>query len=1701
MEKISNEEYYRCIGLARQTEQNRHNALKEAAGKLPKELADFIFNTPSDKADVLTERAAEFIRKGGRLSDFVEKSLPPLFGECVYPRFREYVLYIADNLSEWAYGGDIFRRSFRTKEERSLAYLLRGAVRTLSQCLYDTDVCGIIDGKLTAEQKSVKRVRTLYNSNMIACEIDKGNTELIQRLLDIMAGKSEADLDRSMILGICKSRNTALYKGLGEFLLNAGLEEGARQAVVESMDLGRKDAFLYLLGVIRDNKLIRYSSVKRGVMVWTGIGGDDYDGLDRSCGKALRLICECLSDKKAAEKYFKSEDSIELLIALWSLGVDDIALVREKIEELAVSGSRHQVLTAGYVLGELGAPAIMNKTAKYIYKKYRDDIEILAVYSSCLLNGYENYIFDFKTKVKHGALEGKFSLDIKTYFEDAREALDMYALLGKIYASVKIVNSFDPCVFPWYEAELCRIDLALKMIFIAALPGCEELADSACAFIPEIGSMIYPLGKEQMTVLLLNSPKTETQLNTVIDIMSEKKSSPREVAKAILNRCTLSDTQYERLEALFRLKTSGIRADVEELITKRNDDGVFNSVSRLLKKKGETYRTAAMDIILNISKDENRKELYGRLKELDIKGGSGLSKILAEQIEDTNALPSKENGYGLYDPKLEFTPKASPEFLKKAEEIYSQYFPNASSLKDLNVKKPKTPKMELDFDAALRKLDALIELHKNDEITMHSGEVQTLSTLFHIYNSGDWVLVDLWEEFFEKEVHSEILIKRMAVYSYNLMYRDRISSYMTDICKNPEKQMNDIYSYVLGKEFTEKRLYNYPNLLGSICSYLADKHSGDDIMCAAGCVEAVLAYKKPLAVRGTIKEQNYSYVLLGDMITQVVCPAHGLRRSHPEEAFAVCYALYERLFSERGGVESRYSVYDRFVTVSDAVNAAFKGYIPEGFMYKMLFERFGAAQAAEILTELEAASHKGSAGHFTRIGYISEGHAHSIMQNFAEKPFESFTDEDRALIEYAAGVGRKLTEVILSVELKRGETSTEMSGAALRIKRVYGAKRFVEILTALSDAPLTRAKHEYSFRYNCDRTKNLCYLLSVCVPEEGDSADTLRSLLKGTGITEKRLIEAALYSPEWLDMIGGYLGWKGFTSACLYFIAHTTTQYDELWGLIARFTPLSKEELAGGAFDGAWFKEAYEEVGVKRFNLIFGAAKYISDGAAHIRARKYAMAALGNMDPREMEKEITAKRNRDTLMAYAVIPIKDEDELSRRYLFIQQFRKESKQFGQMKRKNELSAAATALKNLSVNAGYSGVMRLTMQMEAKITDDIAAMFSKQKVVDVVMRLVVNDDGKAEIECEKDKKPLKSVPARLKTVERVVELNHARKMISEQYRRTRDCFENAMETRSMFTAKELSGLYDNPALGGVVKKLLFMKGDKIGFFSPGKLTDYAGVKTALSQTDELRVAHPFDLYKDGHWHDYQRLVFEGRIKQPFKQVFRELYLKTEEENGLMYSPRYAGNQIRPKQTLGILSSRGWIANYEEGLQKVCYKDNIVATLWAQADWFSPADVEDPAVEKVIFFDRKTGEQLKIKDIPDIIFSEVMRDIDLVVSVAHSEKTDPEASGSTIEMRKELAALTTELFKLKNVTFGKTHALIKGERSDYTVHLGSGVVHTQGGAMIAVIAVHSRQRGRVFLPFADDDPKTSEVITKILMFAEDAKIKDPAIISQII
>ncbi|MUG98959.1 hypothetical protein F7734_44365 [Scytonema sp. UIC 10036] len=82
-----------------------------------------------------------------------------------------------------------------------------------------------------------------------------------------------------------------------------------------------------------------------------------------------------------------------------------------------------------------------------------------------------------------------------------------------------------------------------------------------------------------------------------------------------------------------------------------------------------------------------------------------------------------------------------------------------------------------------------------------------------------------------------------------------------------------------------------------------------------------------------------------------------------------------------------------------------------------------------------------------------------------------------------------------------------------------------------------------------------------------------------------------------------------------------------------------------------------------------------------------------------------------------------------------------------------------------------------------------------------------------------------------------------------------------------------------------------------------------------------------------------------------------------------------------------------------------------------------------------------------------------------------------------------------------FKLNRQVLEGHLGSYSVHLGSGIVHRQPGGALCIVPAHSQHRRRLFLPFADNDPKTAEIVSKVLLLARDKEIQDPTILSHIL
>jgi len=172
-------------------------------------------------------------------------------------------------------------------------------------------------------------------------------------------------------------------------------------------------------------------------------------------------------------------------------------------------------------------------------------------------------------------------------------------------------------------------------------------------------------------------------------------------------------------------------------------------------------------------------------------------------------------------------------------------------------------------------------------------------------------------------------------------------------------------------------------------------------------------------------------------------------------------------------------------------------------------------------------------------------------------------------------------------------------------------------------------------------------------------------------------------------------------------------------------------------------------------------------------------------------------------------------------------------------------------------------------------------------------------------------------------------------------------------------------------------------------------------------------------------------------------------------------------------------------------------------------------------VRFYDMN-NQRLPLSEVPALYFSEILRDVDLFVGVC-SLGNDPawqdrgEAGdygnywhsysfgdlSATAQTRKEvLERLLPRLKIAGRCRIVDRFLVVRGERRTYKIHLGSGNIQMEpNNQYLCIVPDRSASKAgdRLFLPF-EGDQTLALILSKAFLLAEDTKIKDPTILSQI-
>jgi hypothetical protein len=515
---------------------------------------------------------------------------------------------------------------------------------------------------------------------------------------------------------------------------------------------------------------------------------------------------------------------------------------------------------------------------------------------------------------------------------------------------------------------------------------------------------------------------------------------------------------------------------------------------------------------------------------------------------------------------------------------------------------------------------------------------------------------------------------------------------------------------------------------------------------------------------------------------------------------------------------------------------------------------------------------------------------------------------------------------------------------------------------------------------------------------------------------------------------------------------------------------------------------------------------------------------------------------------------------------------------QMLARNASEAALAQLARLATRVTYKGTLKeLTAALDTRAAalgltrDEVEELaVPAYGLTEVGRRVDDFGDVRAETTVDADGvrtawrnaagRPVKSPPAAVRRdhAEAFNELKAAVKDLEKMLSAQADRLDRQFLTQRVWKFGAWRERYlDHPLLGTIARRVIWTVGEQPCAWSGQELTTLQGAPVDAATDAAVRLWHPIGRPVEEVLAWRERLE-RDLVVQPFKQAHREVYVLTAaEERTATYSNRYAAHILRQHQFHALAAARGW-----RDRLRLMVDDDYPPTTRDLPEWGLRAeywvegvgdgdsyldDVTDSgaylrlATDQVRFYavgapehtahasgggysygvDRP-ADGLPLSEIPPLVFSEIMRDVDLFVGVA-SVGNDPtwqdggpqgrfqeywnsysfgDLSGTAQTRRDLLTRIVPRLAIADRATVEDRFLVVRGDLRTYRIHLGSGnILMSPNDQYLCIVPDRSTAAGTggVFLPF-DGDRVLAVILSKAMLLARDTAITDPTITRQI-
>jgi hypothetical protein len=398
-----------------------------------------------------------------------------------------------------------------------------------------------------------------------------------------------------------------------------------------------------------------------------------------------------------------------------------------------------------------------------------------------------------------------------------------------------------------------------------------------------------------------------------------------------------------------------------------------------------------------------------------------------------------------------------------------------------------------------------------------------------------------------------------------------------------------------------------------------------------------------------------------------------------------------------------------------------------------------------------------------------------------------------------------------------------------------------------------------------------------------------------------------------------------------------------------------------------------------------------------------------------------------------------------------------------------------------------------------------------------------------------------PADLKEITKAAK--EAQNVLSIQKNRLESTF---LTNRSWLFQDWQKNIAAHPLVSSLARRLIWIsqtpnKSVNVFAISPENLLNFVDSSDApfSPQPDAtIRLWHPL-LDTPQNVIAWRNWIQSHQIVQPIKQAHREVYVLTDAERTThTHSNRFAAHILRQHQFKALCDARGWgfdlhISHADTGAGnalKPLTAHGLVAEYFVQpaagAGVTGPGVALHLATDQVRFYNAADmATPLPLDSVDPLVFSEVLRDLDLFTSVA-SVANDPNWSDSgelaqrpdhvtywqhysfgdltaTAQSRKDLLQTIIPRLKIAPLcSFSDKWLHVQGKLNAYKIHLGSGNIQIEPANRYLCIVpspAHAKSASSIYLPF-EGDSTLSIILSKAFLLAADDKITDPTITRQL-